>query len=110
LPRAEHLDRGRSDDSPNASGILARMLRGVGLARARLFGGPKQATLPHALDYRPDIDGVSTSKYLCDDARCHVIIGKKLMYRDTHHLSYGGDLYMGEQFAREQDARLREKR
>lgn len=53
----------------------------------------------------PSVVTFSPSQYMCDQDRCHVIIDKKLMYRDTHHLSYEGDLYVGERFKREQQAR-----
>ena len=67
------------------------------------------AAVASVLDDFPTVSRFSASKYLCDDASCHVIIDKKLMYRDTHHLSYEGDLYIGEQFGREQDASLHQK-
>lgn len=57
----------------------------------------------------PMVTTFSTSKYLCDPKRCHGMIDKKLMYRDTHHLTYDGDLYIGTKFAAEQDARFAPK-
>lgn len=36
----------------------------------------------------------------CDDRKCHVKQNDILVYRDTHHLSYRGDLLVGEEFAR----------
>lgn len=49
----------------------------------------------------PSVYLFSTIPYLCDDKRCSAMIDHKLIYRDTHHLSYEGDLYMGEKFAQE---------
>lgn len=35
----------------------------------------------------PTVTTFSTAKYLCDEALCHGMIDRKLMYRDTHHLT-----------------------
>ncbi|TYQ03401.1 UNVERIFIED_ORG: peptidoglycan/LPS O-acetylase OafA/YrhL [Zoogloea ramigera] len=53
----------------------------------------------------PQVQVFDTAAPLCDAKRCHAMIGTTLMYRDNHHLSYRGDLYMGELFARQQLAR-----
>jgi peptidoglycan/LPS O-acetylase OafA/YrhL len=58
----------------------------------------------------PAVRLFSTAPYLCDARRCRAIIDGKLMYRDTNHLSYDGDLYIGQQFAREQLAHEPPKR
>lgn len=50
----------------------------------------------------PMVRTFATAPYLCDERRCRAVIDGKLMYRDTHHLSYDGDLFIGRQFAREQ--------
>jgi hypothetical protein len=42
-----------------------------------------------------------TAAPLCDASRCHVMLDGKLMYRDTHHLSYDGDLYVASSYARQ---------
>lgn len=55
-------------------------------------------------DY-PQVQVFDAAAQLCDAEKCHVMMGKTLMYRDTHHLSYEGDLYMGEKFAAQQAAR-----
>lgn len=56
----------------------------------------------------PQVQVFDTAAPLCDAARCHAMIGTTLMYRDQHHFSYRGDLYMGELFARQQQARQRQ--
>lgn len=38
---------------------------------------------------------------LCDAQRCRAMIDGQLMYRDLHHLSYDGDLFVGRAFARQ---------
>jgi hypothetical protein len=48
----------------------------------------------------PQVKLFNAGAQLCDAERCHVMIDGILMYRDTHHLSYRGDLWMGERFAR----------
>jgi len=53
----------------------------------------------------PAVSTFAPAKYLCDDRHCKGMIDGKLMYRDTHHLTYDGDLYIGEKFAEEQRAR-----
>lgn len=53
----------------------------------------------------PSVSTFSPASYLCDEKECKAMIGDKLMYRDTNHLSYDGDLYIGAKFAEEQRAR-----
>jgi peptidoglycan/LPS O-acetylase OafA/YrhL len=53
----------------------------------------------------PTVQVFDAAAQLCDAQRCHVMLGDTMMYRDTHHLSYEGDLYMGDKFARQQAAR-----
>ena len=48
----------------------------------------------------PQVKVFDAAAQLCDDRRCRVMIDDVLIYRDTHHLSYRGDLWMGERFAR----------
>jgi hypothetical protein len=43
-----------------------------------------------------------TASHLCDSKYCWASLDGKLLYRDLHHLSYDGDLYIGEKFAQEQ--------
>jgi peptidoglycan/LPS O-acetylase OafA/YrhL len=50
----------------------------------------------------PAITTFSPASYLCNETRCHGMVDQKLMYRDTNHLTYDGDLYIGEKFAKEQ--------
>ena len=52
----------------------------------------------------PQVQLFDTAAPLCDANRCNAMIGNMMMYRDTHHLSYRGDLYMGELFAKQQAA------
>jgi peptidoglycan/LPS O-acetylase OafA/YrhL len=51
-------------------------------------------------DY-PQVQLLDAAAPLCDAERCHGIIGGKMLYRDTHHLSYDGDLYVGEYLSRQ---------
>ena len=50
----------------------------------------------------PAVVTFSPSDYLCSGSRCRVMVDRKLMYRDTHHLTYDGDLWVGARFAQEQ--------
>jgi peptidoglycan/LPS O-acetylase OafA/YrhL len=52
----------------------------------------------------PQVQLFDTAAPLCDANRCNAMKGNMMMYRDTHHLSYRGDLYMGELFAKQQAA------
>lgn len=52
----------------------------------------------------PTVQLFDAAAQLCDAERCRAMIDNKLMFRDTHHLSYDGDLFMGERFARQQAA------
>jgi hypothetical protein len=47
----------------------------------------------------PQVEWFRSSSVLCDDKWCHAMIGGRLMYRDDNHLSYEGDLLVGEAFA-----------
>lgn len=49
----------------------------------------------------PQVKVFDTAAPLCDASRCHVMRDGKLMYRDTHHLSYDGDLYVASTYARQ---------
>ena len=53
----------------------------------------------------PTVATFAPAKYLCDERHCKGMIDGKLMYRDSHHLTYDGDLYIGAKFAEEQRAR-----
>lgn len=53
----------------------------------------------------PTVKVFDAAAQLCDAEKCHAMLGQTLLYRDTHHLSYDGDLYMGEKFAAWQAAR-----
>lgn len=55
----------------------------------------------------PTVTTFQPAKYLCDRQHCKAKIDGKLMYRDTNHLSYDGDLYIGARFAEEQAALAR---
>jgi hypothetical protein len=50
-------------------------------------------------DY-PRVTVFDPSTAICDEHACHVMIDGALMYRDTHHFSYRGDLRVGEAFTR----------
>ncbi len=47
----------------------------------------------------PQMAWFDSSTALCDDSNCHAMIDGRLMYRDTNHLSYDGDLLVGRHFA-----------
>lgn len=47
----------------------------------------------------PQVAWFDSSTALCDDSSCHAMIDGRLMYRDTNHLSYDGDLRVGRHFA-----------
>ncbi|MGH8852690.1 MAG: SGNH hydrolase domain-containing protein, partial [Telluria sp.] len=47
----------------------------------------------------PQIAWFDSSAALCDDKQCHAMVDGRLMYRDTNHLSYDGDLLVGRHFA-----------
>jgi hypothetical protein len=47
----------------------------------------------------PQVEWFRSSSVLCDDKWCHAMIDGRLMYRDDNHLSYEGDLLVGEAFA-----------
>ncbi|MNY75154.1 hypothetical protein D3C86_2143560 [compost metagenome] len=48
----------------------------------------------------PAVQVFDIAPMLCDARRCRVMVDDALMYRDTHHLSYRGDLAAGAAFAR----------
>lgn len=50
-------------------------------------------------DY-PQVKVFDPASALCDADKCRVLRDGALLYRDTHHLSYRGDLLVGEEFAR----------
>ncbi|MES2900674.1 MAG: acyltransferase family protein [Pseudomonadota bacterium] len=47
----------------------------------------------------PMVELFESAPHLCDANWCHAMIDGRLMYRDTNHLSYDGDLYIGAKFA-----------
>lgn len=47
----------------------------------------------------PQIEWFAASSALCDDTACYAMIDGRLMYRDTNHLSYDGDLRVGKAYA-----------
>lgn len=53
----------------------------------------------------PGVQLFNPARYLCDAEYCWAMKDGRLLYRDDDHLSYGGDLYLGEKFAEEQRAR-----
>jgi peptidoglycan/LPS O-acetylase OafA/YrhL len=48
----------------------------------------------------PQIAWFRSSEAFCDERTCSAMIGGRLMYRDDDHLSYDGDLRVGEYFTR----------
>ncbi|MCC6069758.1 acyltransferase family protein [Massilia sp. GCM10020059] len=53
----------------------------------------------------PTVKLFRTRDLLCDDKLCWAMKDGKLLYRDKDHLSYDGDLYIGEKFAQWQALR-----
>ncbi|MCA1857910.1 acyltransferase [Massilia oculi] len=47
----------------------------------------------------PQIAWFDAGKVLCDKDQCHAMVDGRLMYRDNNHLSYEGDLLVGQRFA-----------
>jgi peptidoglycan/LPS O-acetylase OafA/YrhL len=47
----------------------------------------------------PQVEWFPAWKALCDDKYCYGMIDGRLMYRDTHHLTYEADLMVGERYA-----------
>lgn len=52
----------------------------------------------------PAVSTFDPNKYLCDRQHCKAKLDGKLLYRDTNHLTYDGDLYVGARYAEEQKA------
>lgn len=89
----------------------------IGRPAMGLVGAGKECSLPRATFERnvaghaaivarvlkdfPQVRVFDTAAPLCDASRCHVMLDGKLMYRDTHHLSYDGDLYVASSYARQ---------
>jgi len=63
-----------------------------------------------ALQAFPSVLTFEPARYLCDEQHCLAKRDNKLLYRDTNHLSYDGDLYVGAKFAEEQQARALQRR
>ncbi|HZX25590.1 MAG TPA: acyltransferase family protein [Telluria sp.] len=59
------------------------------------------AIVDRVLKEFPRVKVFDTAAQLCDARRCLVKADGMLLYRDLHHLSYRGDLWMGERFARQ---------
>lgn len=47
----------------------------------------------------PQIQWFEAAPVFCDERQCHAMIDGRLMYRDNNHLSYEGDLLVGQRFA-----------
>ncbi|MES2323104.1 MAG: acyltransferase family protein [Pseudomonadota bacterium] len=47
----------------------------------------------------PAVELFQPARFLCGERYCHAMREGRLMYRDMHHLSYDGDLYIGKKFA-----------
>lgn len=58
------------------------------------------ADLAPVLKDFPQVKVFDPAGALCDADKCRVLRDDALLYRDTHHLSYRGDLLVGEAFAR----------
>ncbi|MGZ3182923.1 MAG: acyltransferase family protein [Telluria sp.] len=55
----------------------------------------------------PQVKVFNTNDYVCNASECPILVGDMLLYRDTHHFSHDGDLWMGEHFAAWHAARNR---
>ncbi|QOY94046.1 acyltransferase [Massilia sp. UMI-21] len=60
--------------------------------------GHRQVLAAFAREF-PQIAWFDSSAALCDDSTCRVMLDGRLMYRDTNHLSYDGDLRVGAHYA-----------
>ena len=60
----------------------------------------ENADLASVLKDYPQVKVFDPADVLCDADKCRVLRDGALLYRDTHHLSYRGDLLVGEAFAR----------
>jgi hypothetical protein len=55
--------------------------------------------LQSILEDFPTVLYFDPARFLCDAMYCYGMKDGQLLYRDTNHLSYGGDLYIGEKFS-----------
>ena len=62
---------------------------------------PHREAVATVLREFPQIEVLDAAEPLCDQQRCHVIINDVMLYRDRHHLSYQGDLFVGTWFSRQ---------
>lgn len=71
------------------------------LARADFDQGiaEHELILAQLLREFPAVELFQPASALCDANWCHGMINGRLMYRDLHHLSYDGDLFVGAAFA-----------
>jgi peptidoglycan/LPS O-acetylase OafA/YrhL len=63
-----------------------------------IFDGSYRYYLPvlqAAVDGDQDAKILFVSNYLCDEAKCHMAIDGKLLYRDNHHLNLNGSRFFG---------------
>src|SRR5471030_3237942 len=104
IRRCSILSRGPASVVPVAP--LPRPRSDCSLPRAQFDRNVAQhnAALQALLREFPAVQLFDAAAQLCDAQRCHVMLGDKLMYRDTQHLSYDGDLYMGQKFAAQRAA------
>jgi peptidoglycan/LPS O-acetylase OafA/YrhL len=58
-----------------------------------------RAVLKELAQEFPQVEWFESWRALCDDKYCHAMIDGRLVYRDNNHLSYHGDLLVGQQFA-----------
>jgi peptidoglycan/LPS O-acetylase OafA/YrhL len=88
---------------PRAAVASSKTKRDCSLPRATFNQHTKEhdATLAKVLKEFPAMQLFDSAAPLCDAQRCHVIIDGQMMYRDTHHLSHAGDLYVSRSFARQ---------
>jgi hypothetical protein len=63
------------------------------------------AILGELLKKHPQVELFDPMPYLCDSQLCWAMKDGRLLYRDMTHLTYSGDLYIGEKFSEEQRRR-----
>jgi peptidoglycan/LPS O-acetylase OafA/YrhL len=62
-------------------------------------GAEHRAILKELAREFPQVEWFESSSALCDANYCQAMNNGRLMYRDTNHLSYDGDLLVGKRFA-----------
>ena len=62
---------------------------------------PYWTLLDSVLKSFPKVKTFNASQFLCDSSECKAIVGGTVLYRDKHHLSMDGSLYIARKFKEE---------